>query len=97
MAKEWNYISGDEWYICDLCGGKFRKSQIKLRWDNLFVCENDWELRHPQDFVKARTDKVALEKPRPRPADVFVGPYCSTNVSTPGIAVPGCAIPGVGA
>ena len=94
MSKKWNYLSGDEWFICDVCGGKFRRSVGKVRWDNLLVCPADFELRHPQDFVRAKIDKIVIENPRPRPADVFVGPVCSTNTSTPGVAVPGCAIPG---
>jgi hypothetical protein len=94
MSYEWAYIPGNEWMICDSCGGKFRKSDMRLRWDNLWTCKKDFELRHPQDFVQARTDKVAKDNPRPRPTDIFVGPACSTNKSTPGIAVPGCLIPG---
>lgn len=95
MSREWAYIPNDEWMICDSCGGKFRTSVMRLRWDNLWCCPNDWELRQPQDFVRAKTDKIAKDNPRPRPADVFVGPACSTNTSTPGTAVPGCAIPGL--
>lgn len=93
MSFEWRYIPGGEWAICDVCGEKHRYTEMRRRWDNLLVCAADFELRHPQDFIRARTDKIYKENPRPRPADVFVGPVCTTNSSTPGVAVPGCAIP----
>ena len=96
MSREWQYISGDNWMICDVCGAKHRKSQMRLRWDNLWVCPTDFELRHPQDFVKARTDKIVADYPRPRPADVFCDTnICSTVSSIAGIAIAGCAITGI--
>jgi hypothetical protein len=32
----------------------------KRRWDGLIVCPKDFEHRHPQDFVRARADKIAV-------------------------------------
>ena len=94
MSKEWIYLSGDEWFICDSCGGKFRRSEGRLRWDNLFVCPHDYELRHPQDLVKARTDKIVIDLPRPRPADVFIEPSVPSRTAIAGNAVAGNAISG---
>lgn len=92
MAKEWQYIPGDEWGICDSCGSKVRRSQMKLRWDNLMVCPDDFELRHPQDFVKARIDKITIPYPRPRPADVFVVVFQRAAIA--GLAIAGQATAG---
>jgi hypothetical protein len=94
MAKEWQYIPGDEWGICDSCGSKVRRSQLKLRWDNLMVCPADFELRHPQDFVKARTDKIVIPLPRPRPPDVFIEPSVVSRTAIAGKAVATWAIAG---
>lgn len=95
MAKEWAYIAGDNWMICDLCGAKVRKSLMRERWDNLWVCPADFELRHPQDFVRAKTDKIYADNPRPRPEDIFVeNSTCTTRSARVGIAVAGCAVTG---
>ena len=67
-----SYISGDYWLICDVCGFRIRRSQIRKRWDGLMVCASDWEPRHPQDFVKGRVDRMAVPIARPEPVDNFL-------------------------
>ena len=43
--------------ICDLCGRKRKASELKMTWDNFFVCADTcWQPRHPQDFVEGRAD-----------------------------------------
>lgn len=74
MRKEWAYIPGDYYMICDVCGEKHRKSEMKQRWDNLWVDKRCWNPRQPQDFVQARTDIISVPVARPRPVDVFTGP-----------------------
>ena len=71
MSKNY-YISGEWNLICDVCGKKIKAHKAKHRWDGLVVCEKDYEARHPQDFVKARVDKITVPFLRPRPVDVFV-------------------------
>jgi len=44
--KVWNAL-------CDVCGFKFKSTDLRKRWDNLMVCKSDWEPRHPQDFLRA--------------------------------------------
>ena len=74
MTNDWGYVAGDHWVICDVCGFKYRSSRTRVRWDNLRVCTADWEPRHPQEYVRGRSDKIAVANPRPRPVDVFVDP-----------------------
>lgn len=69
-----DYRSGDYWVICDECGFKLRGSETRKRWDGMRVCEKDWEPRHPQDFVKGRTDRQAVPNARPESPDVFLDP-----------------------
>ncbi len=70
MAK--NYFISGEWnLICDSCGKKIKAHEAKHRWDGLVVCPEDWEPRQPQDFVRAKTDKISVPFTRPRPEDVF--------------------------
>lgn len=67
-----SYRAGDYYVICDVCGFKIRASETRRRWDNLRVCTNDWESRHPQDFVRGRRDRQRVPDPRPEPADNFI-------------------------
>lgn len=68
-----NFIAGDFWVVCDRCGLDYRRSQTKLEWTGLLVCNDCWEPRHPQDFVRAIKDTVAPETDsRPVPTPVYV-------------------------
>ena len=76
MAKsDWNYVPGDHWLICDVCSKKIKAGEAKKRWDGLIVCPSDFEHRHEQDYVRARTDKITVPFTRPIP------PLTFTNVS----------------
>lgn len=66
------FILGDSNAICDCCGFKFKQSQLRKRWDGAMVCKADWEPRHPQDFVKARSERSIVKDARPRPEPRFV-------------------------
>jgi len=39
------------------------------RWDGFIVCKEDWEARHPQDFIKAKTDRISVPFSRPQRDD----------------------------
>ena len=73
--KKNTFHSGDWNVVCDVCSKKIKASDAKQRWDGLIVCPTDFESRHPQDFVKARTDKITVLFTRPIPPLMF------TNVS----------------
>lgn len=76
MKKNY-YISGDHNVTCDVCSKKIKMSQAKMRWDGFLVCADDFEQRHPQDFVRAKQDKISVPITRPIPTLVF------TDVSYP--------------
>ena len=71
MAKNY-YVSGEWNLICDVCSKKIKAHDAKTRWDGLVVCPDDFEHRHPQDYVKAKIDKITVPFTRPRPTDVFL-------------------------
>lgn len=77
-----NYYKSGEWnVICDCCGFKFKSGQLQKRWDGFMVCKDDWETRHPLDFIKAPNPQQALPWTRPQPDDVFVDvPYIDDDV-----------------
>lgn len=70
MAKNY-YVSGSWNLICDVCSKKIKAHDAKQRWDGLVVCPDDFEHRHPQDFVKAHTDKITVPFQRPIPTLLF--------------------------
>ena len=68
-----NYYIVGEWnLICDVCGKKIKSGKSRHRWDGFVVCEGCYEERHPQDFVRARVDKISVPFQRPIPPYVFV-------------------------
>ena len=71
-----NHYIPHEWnVVCDVCSKKIKASEAKQRWDGLIVCPSDFEHRHEQDYVRARTDKITVPFTRPIP------PLTFTNVS----------------
>ncbi len=76
MSRGWSYKSGDWWITCDVCQRQVRASESKHRWDGFIVCSDDFEERHPQDFVRVKPDNYAIPFSRPEPTDTFLDvPY----------------------
>lgn len=68
-----DYLKVGEWNcICDVCGFKFKSGMLQKRWDGLMVCKSDYELRHPQDFLRVPKEKVSPPWARPEGTDVFI-------------------------
>ena len=72
MGKRDYYIAGDNNVICDRCGAKFKASECKMEWDNLFVCTYCWEERQPQDFVRGLSDDQRAPIVRARGTTTFI-------------------------
>jgi hypothetical protein len=83
------YIKGDFWRICEECGFKKRASETLKRWDGLYVCREDFEERHPQDFVSGVVDRQTVPDPRPEAVDGFTGPLTTTTTAA---ALPGAVL-----
>jgi hypothetical protein len=73
-----NYIRNDHWVIDDRSGLKIRSSEARREWTGAVVHKDDWEARHPQDFVRAKPERAIVRNPRPRPVDTFQGPLDTT-------------------
>ena len=81
--KKNHFISG-EWNVtCDVCSKKIKAHEAKQRWDGFIVCPDDFEHRHPQDFVKAHSDKISVPFVRPIPEYVFVSVSYNLYWDTP--------------
>jgi hypothetical protein len=79
------YIAGDFWRICDQCGFKYRASETVKRWDGLMVCFEDFEQRHPQDFVRGRIDDQNVPDARPEQVATSIGAL-STETTAAAVA-----------
>ena len=89
------YQPGNHWVVCQVCGFHLRSKEARRRWDGLIVCPEDWEARHPQDFVRAVEDYTAAEGlVSPPSEDEFVYPTCTTRTAIAGIAIAGCSFTG---
>lgn len=67
-----NYFKSGSWNItCDRCSKKTKADEIKKEWTGFLVCPVCFEERHPQDFVRAKQDKISVQETRPIPTLVF--------------------------
>jgi hypothetical protein len=79
------YVPGDNWIICDLTGRKVLMSQSRKTWDGLRVWEKVWYPKHPQLYLRAIPDHMAVIDGRSRPTDIYMilqygyGSFCLTS------------------
>jgi hypothetical protein len=66
------YDNGDWIADCDVCGRKYKASALSQRWDGLMCCDDDWEIRQPQDFVRGVPDTQIAPWLRPEPPNYFI-------------------------
>ena len=65
MSNQNRYRHEDANKICDVCGFKYKASEMQKRWDGLQVCRYDYEDRQPQDTIRSRADKQRVDVARP--------------------------------
>ena len=73
------YKKGDWKAICDSCGFEFYASELKERWDGMRVCKEDYETRHPLDFIRAKEDKPNIIWTRPNDSASAVTIYTNNQ------------------
>lgn len=64
------YRRGGFWRIDERTGFRERGYDTQKEWTGTIVAKEDFEPRHPQDFVRGRRDNMAVPDPRPEPTDV---------------------------
>lgn len=84
MGSRDYYKHHDHNAICDVCGNKFKASELRERWDHARVCQEDWEPRHPQEFIRGIKENPKMEFSRPLADNVFtiVGDIDSLALNT---------------
>jgi uncharacterized Zn-finger protein len=94
MPDSGNYIkwgTANAW--CDVCGQRYKLNDLRKRWDNLMVCPGDFELDHPQKYIKVPPENISLPDIRPRPYYGENELICTifTSMGVAGTGVAGCA------
>lgn len=62
---------GDFNAVCAVCGFKYKGSELRKRWDGVYVCDKDYEPRHPQDLIRLPKERIAPGVPTCQPVDVY--------------------------
>jgi len=95
MTGRADYFALGDWNVsCFECGRKRKASGMMKNWQGYWVCPEHWEPRHPQDYVRAKTERPAPPYVQPM-VDTFAA-VCMPDDQTayPGLAIPGCVRPG---
>jgi hypothetical protein len=92
--KKNHFISGEFNLLCDVCSKKIKAHESRQRWDGFIVCKDDWEIRHEQDFVRARQDKITIPFQRPNYNPEYTVCTLTGISSVAGYAVAGCMVAG---
>jgi hypothetical protein len=66
------YIPGDNWLMCDLCGLRYRASQMRQQphglHKGLWVCPRDFEDYNPQfEDIRGVAERITPDKTNPDP------------------------------
>ena len=68
---------GDFNAVCYQCGRKRKGSTLLRYWQGYYVCEEHWETRQPQDFVRSVPD--VQTPPWQQPLTTQYGSQCFPN------------------
>ena len=77
MGQSDYYLHGSSNAVCDRCGFKYKRRDMRKEWTGSYACyggntNNCWEPRNAQDFVKGRFDKQTPPWVRPETTENFV-------------------------
>ena len=89
-----DYLRLGDWNaVCYECGRKRKASEMRKSWKGYYVCPEHWEVRQPQDFVRAVPDVQAAPWTQPVPADSFAT-FCTFEGTSciADLAIADCAV-----
>ena len=61
-GRDPGYIPGDNWDTCDRCDFEYRVSELQEEWNGLTVCDECYEPRHPQDFLRVKEEQIKADQ-----------------------------------
>lgn len=59
-----DFVPGQGNTICDITGFKVKTGEVKEMWNGLYVTDQAWSYRHPQDFPPKILDTKVFENTR---------------------------------
>jgi len=80
-----HYIHGDSYMTDDVTGLKIRRSEALRRWDGAYTTRENWEPRHPQEFVRAKSERIVAEVVRPLLPIATIGPLVTRAIAAAAI------------
>jgi hypothetical protein len=67
------YLKLGDWNaVCQVCGFRFKGSELRKRWDGVRVCADDFETRHPSDFLRVPREDTSVPWTSPEADESFV-------------------------
>ena len=82
MSYTARYDKGNWKAICDVCGRLYKATMLQKRWDGLMCCDDDWEIRQPQDFVKGQADHQIAPWLRDESSNNFIPFNFTSNLNS---------------
>lgn len=76
------YVPGTYNVISDLSGFEYKRKDMMFTWNGLLVGKDEWEEKHPQLTIRAKSDRQSVPDARPPQESVTVDPF---DVSTDAI------------
>ena len=70
MRNRNEYVHGAHNLTCSRSGFKIKSTEARREWNHSVVRQEDFEHRHPQDFVRGVRDVQAVDDPRPGAPDI---------------------------
>ena len=58
--------------ICEVCGFQNKADEMVVRYDGLFVCQADNEMKHPLEFSRTPRESQPVQMPSPEPDLTFI-------------------------
>lgn len=83
------YRKGSFLRICDRSGQTYDARDTRKEWNGLIVGKDEWEIRHPQDFVRGIKERIASPEPRPQ-----IDPTATLSLSISDITASSGAVAG---
>jgi len=74
------YKSGDYLVKSDFSDRIALRSESVKLWNNLIVNKDEYEIRNPQDFIKARPEREPFKEVRPRAEEFLTDPVTADDL-----------------
>lgn len=86
------YFKHGSWNaVCDVCGFQFKADGLKKRWDGLMVCHKDYEVDHPQKYLRVKEETNNLPFVRQETESLTTVCYIYARLAYAGLAEADCA------